>query len=103
MALAIVVEIFVRGLEHANIVVVLLRRPDVLTEQHAILIFDEPVVSKAWLPAEFRQHRADLGIHVRHLVHQVAEFAEVTAQPAQVRVDKSGLRMRGEQVMLLPH
>ena len=59
--------------------------------------------ARARLAADVVQHRADLRVHVRHLVQHLAEPAEVVGVPAHVRGDEGRLRIAAEQIVALRH
>src|SRR5258708_35442877 len=65
VALAVILEIFVARLERAEIPFVFVHVINVFSHQHAVLILDQKIVCRIRLPAQFREHRSDIHIHVR--------------------------------------
>ena len=71
VVVAVIVEVFVAGLEHAPVVRVFVRLIAVFSEQHPVLVLHEEVVRRARLAAEVVEHGADFAVHVRHLVEHL--------------------------------
>src|SRR4029453_3306338 len=103
VVVAVVVEIFVARLQYPPIVRILVWLVGVLPEQQPVLVLDEKVVRKAWLPADVVKHRADLAVDVRHLVEHPPETSEVIRVPSQMSCDKRRLGMLLEQPIALGH
>ena len=73
--LAVVVEVLVVGLEHAEVDEVLVGGPGVLPEHHAVLVLLEPGARGARLSAELGEDGADLRVDVRQTVEELARGA----------------------------
>src|SRR4030095_12437371 len=96
-------EIFFHRPESPPIVRILVWLVVVLPEHQPVLVLDEKVVRKAWLPADVVKHRADLAVDVRHLVEHPPETSEVIRVPSQMSCDKRRLGMLLEQPIALGH
>src|SRR5688500_9849109 len=79
VAPAVVIEVFVSGLEHAEVRVVLGGLIAVLPEEHAVLVLRQKLSREAWLTSQLGQHGADLGVHVRQRIHECTEMGEIAA------------------------
>ena len=62
----------------------------IFAEEDPILILDEKPVGGPGLAPNFAGDGTDLDVDVREAVEEFPEFAEVVAEPAEVRIDENG-------------
>src|SRR5260370_33942698 len=92
VALAVILEIFVARLERAEIPFVFVHLVDVFAHQHAILGFHQKIVCRIRLPAQFREHRSDVHIHIRIGIKEFSQPLQIVSVKTEMRGDAIRLR-----------
>ena len=93
MVVAVIVEILIVGLEDPPVVRIFVRLVTVLSEEDAILIFQEEFVRGARLAAEIVKNGRDVVVDVRVLIEQLAGPGEIVGVPPEVRKDDFRIRV----------
>src|SRR5262249_22413202 len=100
---AVIFDVIVAGLQDAEIVSVLARLIDILTEEDAILVFDEEIAGEIGLASELGQYGCDVHVSVWVGVEQFAQSRQVVSMVAQVSQDERRLRMFRQHVVAFSH
>src|SRR5262249_46241683 len=64
VTLAVILKVFVAGLQSAEIPFVFIHIVDVLTHQHAILIFHQKIMRRIGLAPQLSEHGGDVHVHI---------------------------------------
>src|SRR5260370_42403360 len=92
-ALAVIVKILVPRFQRPEIPFVFVHVINVFSHQHAVLILDQKIVCRIRLPAQFREHRSDVHIHIGIRIKELSQPLQVISVKPEMRVDEIRLRM----------
>src|ERR1700730_2813132 len=93
MPLPVILEILVACLQCPEIPLVFIHFINVFAHQHAILILHQKIVRRIRLPAQLRQYRCNVHIHVRIRVKQFSQPFQIVSMKRQMSRNEIGLGM----------
>src|SRR5713101_2325833 len=103
VALAVILKIFVPRLQRPEIPFVFVHVINVFSHQHAVLILDQKIVCRIGLPAQLREHRGDINIHIRIGIKEFSQPLQVVSVKTQMCGDEISLRVLRKQMIALCH